>query len=212
MMLPYDLAFTGSRARRRQRLIHKPLLFGYRPLGKSPPCVSPRRVRLDPSLRPAGRRAAGRQYRRGARHGIFQGHRPNQGGRAQRRRVGSRGLRCGRRQDGAKIKVQREKRHHRQAQAPRLGDPRPASGRRIATRRWGYRNHQSFFCRHGGLYTDCRRKPTTAINGLRNKPLGPGGGTRRLHQGSVSDVGKRASERSTSGLIRGGGEIGSTRV
>lgn len=109
MMLPYDLAFTGSRARRRQRLIHKPLLFGYRPLGKSPPCVSPRRVRLDPSLRPAGRRAAGRQYRRGARHGIFQGHRPNQGGRAQRRRVGSRGLRCGRRQDGAKDQSPREK-------------------------------------------------------------------------------------------------------
>jgi hypothetical protein len=51
-----------------------------------------------------------------------------------------------------RIKVHARSWHHRQAQAPRLGDPRPASGRRIATRRWGYRNHQSFFCRHGGLY------------------------------------------------------------
>ena len=28
----------------------------------------------------------------------------------------------------------------------------------------------------------CRRKPAMAINGRRNKPIGPGGGTRRLHQ------------------------------
>src|ERR1700693_3777170 len=28
----------------------------------------------------------------------------------------------------------------------------------------------------------CRRKPAMAINGRRNKPFGPGGGTRRLHQ------------------------------
>src|SRR5580700_6636708 len=27
----------------------------------------------------------------------------------------------------------------------------------------------------------CRRKPDMAINGRRNKPFGPGGGTRRLH-------------------------------
>src|SRR5271156_614998 len=28
----------------------------------------------------------------------------------------------------------------------------------------------------------CRRKPAMAINGRRNKPFGPGGSTRRLHQ------------------------------
>lgn len=32
------------------------------------------------------------------------------------------------------------------------------------------------------LYCFCRRKPAMAINGLRNKPFGPGGSTRRLHQ------------------------------
>src|SRR6266436_1759001 len=31
----------------------------------------------------------------------------------------------------------------------------------------------------------CRRKPAIAINGRRNKPIGPGGSTRRLHQGTV---------------------------
>jgi len=29
----------------------------------------------------------------------------------------------------------------------------------------------------------CRREPAMAINGRRNKPFGPGGSTRRLHQG-----------------------------
>ncbi len=89
-------------------------------------------------------------------------------------------------------------------------------------------------------------KPAMAINGERNKPIGPGGGTRRLHHGSPtrpfrlrpSSRGKagrparspdfRAAEgtpgdgpcgqtfRSQSDgwapAVRGGGEIGSTRV
>ena len=40
----------------------------------------------------------------------------------------------------------------------------------------------SFFDNHLRLYSDCRRKPAMAINGRRNKPFGPGGSTRRLHQ------------------------------
>ena len=48
-----------------------------------------------------------------------------------------------------------------------------------------------------------RRKAAMAINGHRNKPFGPGGGTRRLHQSPV-----RPHRR----LVSGGGEIGSTRV
>src|SRR3984893_18535256 len=34
----------------------------------------------------------------------------------------------------------------------------------------------------------CWRKPAMAINGRRNKPFGPGGGTRRLHQFSEDEV------------------------
>jgi len=45
----------------------------------------------------------------------------------------------------------------------------------------------------------CRGNPAMAINGRRNKPIGPGGSTRRLHQ-SLASTGF------------GGGEIGSTRV
>jgi hypothetical protein len=32
----------------------------------------------------------------------------------------------------------------------------------------------------------CRREPAMAINGRRNKPIGPGGSTRRLHHQGVS--------------------------
>jgi hypothetical protein len=42
-----------------------------------------------------------------------------------------------------------------------------------------------FFAAIEAYIESCRRKPTMAINCLRNKPFGPGGGTRRLHQGSV---------------------------
>jgi hypothetical protein len=45
----------------------------------------------------------------------------------------------------------------------------------------------------------CRGNPAMAINGRRNKPIGPGGSTRRLHQSPAS-----------TGF--GGGEIGSTRA
>ena len=41
---------------------------------------------------------------------------------------------------------------------------------------------RSFFAGHCRLYSACRRKPAMAINGRRNKPFGPGGSTRRLHQ------------------------------
>ncbi len=40
----------------------------------------------------------------------------------------------------------------------------------------------SFFVNFLGLYSSGRRKPAMAINGRRNKPIGPGGSTRRLHQ------------------------------
>lgn len=44
-----------------------------------------------------------------------------------------------------------------------------------------------FFSAREPLYWGCRRKPAMAINGRRNKPIGPGGSTRRLHPcGSVS--------------------------
>src|SRR5437870_10637961 len=48
-------------------------------------------------------------------------------------------------------------------------------------------------------------QPTMAINGLRNKRCGPGGGTRRLHQfpPALEDDQELAAY---------GGEIGSTRV
>jgi len=38
----------------------------------------------------------------------------------------------------------------------------------------------------------CRRKPAMAINGRRNKPFGPGGGTRRLHHHGVEIGSTRA--------------------
>ena len=49
------------------------------------------------------------------------------------------------------------------------------------------------------LYWEGWRKPAMAINGRRNKPFGPGGGTRRLHPSPARP-----------GL--GGGETGSTRA
>src|SRR5690349_8327142 len=39
-----------------------------------------------------------------------------------------------------------------------------------------------FFAAIGAYIQCCRRESTMAINSLRNKPFGPGGGTRRLHQ------------------------------
>src|ERR1041384_4162423 len=45
----------------------------------------------------------------------------------------------------------------------------------------GYRGINLFFARIGAYIQFCRRESTMAINGLRNKPFGPGGGTRRLH-------------------------------
>src|SRR5690242_1116446 len=40
----------------------------------------------------------------------------------------------------------------------------------------------SFFVNLAALYSRGRRKPAMAINGRRNKPIGPGGSTRRLHR------------------------------
>src|SRR5437660_8914190 len=58
---------------------------------------------------------------------------------------------------------------------------------------------RAFFVNHSPLYWERRRKPAMAINGRRNKPFGPGGGTRRLHPSPARP-----------GL--GGGETGSTRA
>jgi hypothetical protein len=71
---------------------------------------------------------------------------------------------------------------------------RPAAARERLAR------HPLFTNRHG-LYGRCRRKPTMAINGRRNKPFGPGGSTRRLH---------RSLHPPMAGF--GGGETGSTRA
>ena len=50
----------------------------------------------------------------------------------------------------------------------------------------GWRCQASFFVNLPRLYSWCRRKPDMAINGRRNKPIGPGGSTRRLHHQGVS--------------------------
>ena len=56
----------------------------------------------------------------------------------------------------------------------------------------------SFFVNLPRLYSWCRRKPDMAINGRRNKPIGPGGSTRRLHHPGVSGqkpvIGRGASD------------------
>ncbi len=41
---------------------------------------------------------------------------------------------------------------------------------------------RSFFVNLPRLYSNRRGNPAMAINGRRNKPIGPGGSTRRLHQ------------------------------
>src|SRR5207244_87606 len=43
-------------------------------------------------------------------------------------------------------------------------------------------NPCSFFGNFQRLYSSCWGNPAMAINGRRNKPIGPGGSTRRLHQ------------------------------
>jgi len=63
-----------------------------------------------------------------------------------------------------------------------LGAP-PSSG----TPAW------SFFVNLAPLYSGSRREPAMAINGCRNKPIGPGGSTRRLHQCSGLRAQKSAS-------------------
>src|SRR5262245_59460098 len=63
---------------------------------------------------------------------------------------------------------------------------------------------------------DCRRKPAMAINGRRNKPIGPGGSTRRLHQfgGQTTEDGRQPGTASVlcHRFSAYGGEIGSTRA
>src|ERR1700730_16574609 len=76
----------------------------------------------------------------------------------------------------------------------------------------GYRSINLFFAAMTAYIESRRRKSTMAINSLRNKPLGPGGSTRRLHQGSAKQISASERLKSESGLIRGGGETGSTRV
>ena len=50
-------------------------------------------------------------------------------------------------------------------------------------------------------YIESAGLPAMAINGYRNKPFGPGGGTRRLHQKPVLRL-----------QVLAGGELGSTRA
>src|SRR5271167_5219513 len=53
----------------------------------------------------------------------------------------------------------------------------------------------------------CWRKPAMAINGRRNKPFGPGGGTRRLHQFQGSGNRDQRSGGKREGLIDTGSPI-----
>src|ERR1700732_4453519 len=84
---------------------------------------------------------------------------------------------------------------------------------------------RSFFVNLLCIYWGCRREPAMAINGRRNKPFGPGGGTRRLHQfgGRMTDDGRQMNKRVENGppdlsaVVRltssaYGVEIGSTRA
>jgi len=96
----------------------------------------------------------------------------------------------------------------------RPGTARIAAEAGQPTRRLEHRK-RSLFVNLSRLYWGCRRKPAMAINGRRNKPIGPGGSTRRLHQGAVI---RSWSTQPSSGwtgswsLFPAGGEIGSTRA
>src|SRR5437762_7316417 len=57
-------------------------------------------------------------------------------------------------------------------------------------------------------YIFCVGQPTMAINGVRNKRCGPGGGTRRLHQFPPATSANQSANRPA--IF--GGELGSTRV
>ena len=58
----------------------------------------------------------------------------------------------------------------------------------------------SFFGNLQRLYSVCRGNPAMAINGRRNKPIGPGGSTRRLHQSPASDGFRRGRNRIDEGV------------
>ena len=74
------------------------------------------------------------------------------------------------------------------------------AGRRLSK---GTRANPLFFCTFA-FYIGDAGSPAMEINGRRNKPFGPGGGTRRLHQSPP--------ERACPTVGFGGGEIGSTRA
>ena len=65
---------------------------------------------------------------------------------------------------------------------PLAGDLPPAGG--------GDRGIGLFSATFCAYIRSCRRKPDMAINTRRNKPFGPGGSTRRLHQFQESGVGR----------------------
>ena len=50
----------------------------------------------------------------------------------------------------------------------------------------GRRSHALFSPTLCAYIEKCRRESAMAINGRRNKPIGPGGSTRRLHHQGVS--------------------------
>src|SRR5262249_52748896 len=83
----------------------------------------------------------------------------------------------------AKVKARRAPRTKRFVGNPAMS--RPASSRSAATPRLPL---PALFSPARKAYTEwCRREPAMAINGRRNKPIGPGGSTRRLHHQGVSD-------------------------
>src|SRR5262245_38321076 len=83
----------------------------------------------------------------------------------------------------------RERSDH-QAQA-RLANPASIASIRAPG---GCRDNHLSFAAGEAYINSCRREPDMAINSLRNKPFGPGGGTRRLHHQGAEVSGEKSAE------------------
>ena len=70
----------------------------------------------------------------------------------------------------------------------------------LITACFNYQPTHSFFGNLQRLYSFCRGNPAMAINGRRNKPFGPGGSTRRLHQSPASTGLRRGRNRIDEGV------------
>jgi hypothetical protein len=64
-----------------------------------------------------------------------------------------------------------------------------------------------FSLTHPTYIGGCRGDPAMAINGRRNKPFGPGGSTRRLHQSPAGELRKNRAYPTRTGLRRGRNRI-----